>query len=169
MAIVQTSYIKNHCLKPHPNSIFKGHTISETGLGYTLFIFLSFFVNLIMNLDYTLDFVQSYAFWVFLFLGFLSHDHQNGQISNFFKILAIFQVSYLVRPTFSHMTLYTVLFTLCSNRIKKEKLVVLQLGPILFNQRFPQMGLILGVVAGTKIYAVTNRLCYVSFFSQISY
>ena len=109
--------------------------------------------------------VTHFAF--FLFWGFLSHDHQNGQISNFFKILAIFKLSYLLRPTFSHMTLCTVLFTLCCNKIKKQKLVVLQLGPILFNQRFPQMGLILGVVAGTKIYAITNRSCYISFFSQI--
>ena len=58
MTIAQTC-IKNHCLKPHPDSVFKVHTISEAGLGHTLLIFLSFFVNLIINPDYTLDFVQS--------------------------------------------------------------------------------------------------------------
>ena len=41
-----------------PNSVFKVHTISEAGLGYILLIFLGFFVNLIINLDYTLDFVE---------------------------------------------------------------------------------------------------------------
>ena len=59
MPIVQTSCIRNHCLKPHPNSAFKVHTISEVGLGHILFIFLSFSVILIINPDYTLDFVQS--------------------------------------------------------------------------------------------------------------
>ena len=56
MTIAQTC-IKNHCLKPHPDSVFKVHAISEAGLGHTLLIFLSFFVNLIINPDYTLDFV----------------------------------------------------------------------------------------------------------------
>ena len=80
-------------------------------------------------------------FKFFLYLGVSNHDHRNGQISNFFEILAIFEVSYCVRPLFSDdMTLYTVLFNLCSNKINKEKLLVLQLGPILFNQSFPQMG-----------------------------
>ena len=59
MTIAQTSCIKNHCLKLHPNSIFTVHTISEVGLGHILLIFLSFFVNLIINPDDTLDFVQS--------------------------------------------------------------------------------------------------------------
>ena len=59
MTIAQTSCIKNHYLKTHPNSIFKVHTISEAGLGNILLIFLSFFVNLIINPDYTLDLVQS--------------------------------------------------------------------------------------------------------------
>ena len=58
MTIAQTC-IENHCLKPHPDSVFKVHAISEAGLGHTLLIFLSFFVNLIINPDYALDFVQS--------------------------------------------------------------------------------------------------------------
>ena len=59
-------------------------------------------------------------FFVF-YMGILSHDHQNRQISSFFEILAIFKVSYWVRPTFSHdMTLYAVLFNLCSKKIKKN-------------------------------------------------
>ena len=72
MTIAQTC-IKDHCLKPQPNSIFKVHTISEAGLGHTLLIFLSFFVNLIINLDYTLDFVQVKHFeFFFIFGGFES-------------------------------------------------------------------------------------------------
>ena len=65
------------------------------------------------------------------------------------------------------MTLYTVLFNLCSNKVNKEKLAVLPLGPILFNQSFPQMGPIYGVVAGTKIYAITNMvILYIVFFTN---
>ena len=57
----------------------------------------------------------------------------------FFEILAIFKVNYWVRRIFSHdMTLYTVLFTLCSNKINKEKIVVLQLLSILFDQISPK-------------------------------
>ena len=55
MAIAQISCIKNHCLKHHPNSVFKVHT----GLEDILLIFISFFVILLVNPDYTLDFVQS--------------------------------------------------------------------------------------------------------------
>ena len=78
-------------------------------------------------------------FGFLLYLGVSSHDHQNGPLSNFFEILAIFKVNYWVRRTFSHdMTLYTVLFTLCSNKINKEKIVVLQLVPILFDQISPK-------------------------------
>ena len=49
------------------------------------------------------------------------------------------------------MTWNTVLFNLCSNKINKEKLVVLQLGPILFDQSFPQMGSIFVVATGSEI------------------
>ena len=69
MTLAQTSCIRNHCLKPHPNSLFKAHAISDAGLGHILLIFLSFFVNLIINSDYTPDFVQSWAFWGFFIYG----------------------------------------------------------------------------------------------------
>ena len=59
MTIAQTSCLKNHFLKPHANSIFIVDTISEAGFGHILLIFISFFVNLIINPDYTLNFVQS--------------------------------------------------------------------------------------------------------------